>query len=151
MSAKEKAYDTYIEMAKQILIIATGAIVLSLSLLSDVFGGDAKKMGLLIASWGLFLITIICGIFFFQTMTGNMDRAGKIENFDINKKEIRITAILMNIFFVTGLTLFITFGTINLVDGKFCNNEKKGSAEREVENKKNDKEKSLEPAPVVKK
>ena len=56
---KLKAFDTTLAWSKQIVTIASAALVLSATFIKDILSGAVVCNGLLVVSWVLFLLPIV--------------------------------------------------------------------------------------------
>ncbi len=105
VSTKLKAFDFAQDVVKQLITLATGIIVITITFLTEVFS-DTEGVGWLQIAWGLYFLSIPFGIASLMNMTGNLNS----DNPDIGKASIRTFAGLQIVIFMAGLACTGIFG-----------------------------------------
>ncbi len=126
---KIKAFDFAADTTKQLISISTGIIALMVTFSKDIVGNSINSKGLLTWTWGIFILSIIFGVFTLMALTGTLQpikkpKKGEEEKeeeieLDINNGNIRILSFLQVLTFVGAIILTGIFGYQSL------NNEKK--------------------------
>jgi hypothetical protein len=105
-----KAFDVAIDVAKQLLTLATAVITVTITFSKDILGGATNgRMTLLAVAWLFFFISILGGVWFLYAASGSISEMNNTPRkiYDLN------TAIPMGIqqvCFVIGLALTGIFG-----------------------------------------
>ncbi|WP_294294869.1 hypothetical protein [uncultured Chryseobacterium sp.] len=127
----KKAFDFAADTVKQLITLATGIIAITITFLKDILGSAIVSNSIfLFISWGLFIFSILFGIFALQALTGSL-QPRRINTTvlntppNINTSNIRIQVGLQIVFFISALICTVIFGicSINKVT------EKKGDRE----------------------
>jgi hypothetical protein len=107
-----KAFDTAQDSSKQLLTVAAGIVVLTITFFED-FGKHAPFSAkvLLAASWVAYSISILCGIFTLQTLAGNLENE-KLSIYELNTKIFSIAQIAT---FVIALILTVVAGGLTWI------------------------------------
>lgn len=69
----KKAVDAVSDLAKQLITLSTGVIAITISFAKDIFGGNTRGNGLLMASWIVYLVCIIAGVWVLMAIAGTLD------------------------------------------------------------------------------
>src|SRR5258708_39733019 len=110
MEAKiSKAFDTAQDVSKQLLTLAAGIVVVTITFFSD-FGKHAPSAAkeLLFVAWLLYTISIIGGIGTLQTLAGNLQHG----HLDIYKGNTKLCSIVQYVTFVVALVLTVVAGAL---------------------------------------
>jgi hypothetical protein len=70
-----KAFDFAADAGKQLLVLSTGVLALTATFAKDLIGRDQLRGGLavlLVAAWVLFLLSIVCGLWFLYALVGSL-------------------------------------------------------------------------------
>ncbi|QKJ32842.1 hypothetical protein HQ865_24825 [Mucilaginibacter mali] len=71
---QKKAFDFASDLTKQLITLSTAIITLSVTFSKDIIGGiNQPLIYLLIATWALFIISILLGLSTLGALTGNLD------------------------------------------------------------------------------
>lgn len=107
-----KAFDTAQDSSKQLLTVAAGIVVLTITFFED-FGKHAPLSAkvLLAAAWVAYSISILCGIFTLQTLAGNLENE-KLSIYELNTKIFSIAQIAT---FVIALILTVVAGGLTWI------------------------------------
>jgi hypothetical protein len=102
-----KAFDTAQDVSKQLLTLAAGIVVLTITFFSD-FGKHAPSSAkdLFFVAWLLYTISLIGGIGTLQTLAGNLQHA----HLDIYKGNTVFFSIVQYATFVAALALTVIAG-----------------------------------------
>jgi len=102
-----KAFDTAQDASKQLLTVATGIVIITITFFED-FGQHAPFSAkvLLAISWISYSISILCGIFTLQTLAGNLQK-NVLSIYQFNTRFFSITQIAA---FLIALTLTVVAG-----------------------------------------
>lgn len=142
---QKKAFDFAADTTKQLITISTAIITLTVTFSKDILGDsiDSPKE-LLIATWAVFIVSIICGVLTLMTLTGTLQPMKKktpvTENkeansgsevideddcadININNKNIRIFSISQSLFFIAAIIMTGIFGYLSLGSGKQKNKD----------------------------
>jgi uncharacterized membrane protein len=95
-SWSERAFDTVTEITKQVLVLATGIIALSITFVKD-FATHASSgaKDVLAWSWGVYVVSIICGFLTLMASAGVQQEAGeKSTEPTINSGNLRLMGAL---------------------------------------------------------
>lgn len=107
------AVDLMIEVAKQLITLASGAIVLSVSFLDFVKGDDnlvPKCFELVIVSWVMLLFSIFSGLLALGSLATDAHRHAR---FDIYKPTTRVCLGLQQLMFIAAFAIFVWFAIEN--------------------------------------
>lgn len=110
---KKFAVDLMVEVAKQIITLASGAIVLSVSFLSFVKGDGKSELncfGLVIVSWVMLLFSIFSGLLALGALATDAHRHA---HFDIYKPTARVLLGLQQLMFIAAFAVFVWFAIEN--------------------------------------
>jgi hypothetical protein len=107
-----KAFDIAQDSSKQLLTVAAGIVVLTITFFED-FGKHAPFSAkiLLAVAWTVYCISILCGIFTLQTLAGNLEN-GKLSIYQFNTKLFSIAQIAT---FVIALILTVIAGGLTWI------------------------------------
>ena len=114
---QKKAFDFVSDYTKQLITLATGIITLTVTFLGDELKASSVwSKSLLIASWGLFTLSICFGIMRLMALTGNLDpiKQGTKPNLTITSANVRKTGMAQILAFALGLFLSVVFGIFQL-------------------------------------
>jgi len=102
-----KAFDTAQDASKQLLTVAAGIVVLTITFFEN-FGKHAPFSAkvLLAVAWIAYSISILCGIFTLQTLAGNLQK----KNLNIYQFNTQIFSIIQIVTFLIALTLTVVAG-----------------------------------------
>lgn len=113
LSPKKFAVDLMTEVAKQLITLASGAIVLSVSFL-DLIKGDTARVpeyfSLVIASWITLLLSILSGLLALGALATSAHLHGR---FDIDNPTARFCLGLQQVLFVAAFAVFVWFAIEN--------------------------------------
>ncbi len=87
---QKKAFDFASETTKQLITISTAIITITVTFSKEIIGGaDTSTKILLMVAWGLFLFSIIFGVFTLMALTGTLQPLSEWnkQNKQTNKKE----------------------------------------------------------------
>jgi hypothetical protein len=104
-----KAFDVAQDISKQLLTLAAGIVVLTITFFSD-FGKHAPSVAkdLLFVAWVIYTISLMCGIGTLQTLAGNLQQ----NNLDIYKGNTKLFSIVQYVTFVVALILTVVAGAL---------------------------------------
>lgn len=105
----EKAFDFAQESTKQILTLSTGIIALTITFSNDFLisvPDEAKRYAMW--SWGLFLISILFGLWTLNALTGSLSK--KNLSLSIYDRNISFPSMLQIFCFLGGLIMTVIFG-----------------------------------------
>jgi hypothetical protein len=105
-----KAFDTAQDASKQLLTVAAGIVVLTITFFED-FGKHAPFSAkvLLLIAWIVYSISILCGICTLQTLAGNLQNKS-LSIYQFNTKLFSIGQIAT---FLTALALTVVAGGLS--------------------------------------
>src|SRR5260370_4389517 len=113
---KVKAFDFASDASKQMIALATGITAVTISFAKDVLGGVSnaastwflpwRPQTVLGVSWGLYLVSVLCGIFTIMALTGQLGESAP----DVNKPQIRVPAIAQSAAFLLATVLIVLVG-----------------------------------------
>jgi hypothetical protein len=106
-SQTEKAFDFAADTVKQLITLATGIIALTITFSKDFLGDTEEGRGLLMWSWGLYLISIIFGIVTMLALTGIL---GRRKDDSIYSPNVRLLAGGQIVSFLVATGLIVLFG-----------------------------------------
>jgi hypothetical protein len=110
---KKFAVDLMVEVAKQLITLASGALVLSISFM-DFIGGDAPSalhgFWLVIASWIMFLASILTGLLALGALAAVAHLHGQ---FDVDTPMARLLLALQQLLFIVAFAAFVWFAIEN--------------------------------------
>lgn len=69
---KGKAYDFAADLIKQVISLATGVLTLTLAFYDSFLKTSSGPTGLLVASWFVFVLSILAGILALMALTGGL-------------------------------------------------------------------------------
>lgn len=106
----EKAFDFAQEATKQLIGLATGVIALTITFLTDIVKtAPSGSEVYLQAAWVVYLISIACGVFTLQALTGQLERP-EAGTPSIYSSGIRKGSIAQIVSFAVALALTLVFG-----------------------------------------
>ena len=109
----KKAFDTITEMTKQLLTLASAILTLTIAFAKDILKPAPSKhaIDLIQWSWGLYLLSIVCGILTLGTVAGTLANAANAQK-TANPKQnsIRFFMCLQLVAFGFGTLLIVVFG-----------------------------------------
>ncbi|WP_348812925.1 hypothetical protein [Flavobacterium maritimum] len=148
---EQKAFDFAADTTKQLITLATGIIALTITFSKDIIGASQlSNSSLIFWSWGLFIFSIICGIWTLMALTGNLQpmkkKTNEIEktedqkveeiiteeceiNININTNNVKIPSVVQILSFIIALIFTVLFG-INSIKNS---NNKNDSNEESIE------------------
>jgi hypothetical protein len=112
------------DVAKQIITLSTGVIAVTLAFFDKIQGDTPSSLvhGLIVASWIVFVLTILAAIVTLQGVTTSLDYLDRIENGEVHPApahtpgayddEVKGPAIAMIILFVLALALTAIAGAV---------------------------------------
>jgi len=106
-----KPFDYAQDVTKQLLTLSTGVITITVAFLDNIAAGapEDARVALYIA-WGMFALTIVCGIFTLLNLTGRVGAAASPQSAGIDATAIRAFAIAQVALFVLAIVATIYFG-----------------------------------------
>jgi len=125
---QKKAFDFSADLTKQLITLATAIITLMVTFSKDIIGGVSGSciLYLLLATWALFIISVLFGLLTLGALTANLDplpgKSQKDKNgvslppavaspiLTINSGNIRSTAMMQMVTFFIGLLLTGWYG-----------------------------------------
>ncbi len=126
---QKKSFDFAAETTKQLITISTAIITLTVTFSKDILGGaENAPRNLLVWTWAIFIVSIICGVMTLMTLTGTLQPMKKIEpeaspplsdeekeknlldKININNSNIRFFSIGQSLFFVAAIIMTGIFG-----------------------------------------
>ena len=112
------AFEFAAALAEQLITLATGILVLSVTFLKDVAASrDTGRRWLLIVAWSLYFFSILAGIWALMALTGSLDPVGAtgvaIEVTRIGGN-VRFPAKLQVVSFLLATICFTSYGVIML-------------------------------------
>lgn len=130
---QKKAFDFAADTTKQLITISTAIITLTVTFSKDILGNsvDSPKT-LLICTWAVFIVSIICGVLTLMTLTGTLQPMTKAKsdendladkeitevddcsNININNKNIRYFSIVQSLMFIAAIIMTGVFGYLSL-------------------------------------
>lgn len=104
-----KAFDLAQDGAKQLLTLAAGIVVVTITFFSD-FGSHAEAAAklLMAISWILYLFSIVAGIFVLYSLAGNLQR----KKLDIYEDPVRLFSICQLVLFLLALLVTVVAGIL---------------------------------------
>ena len=106
----EKSFDFAADLSKQLITLASGIIAITVTFSKDIFtGAPVGVENWLIASWIVFFISILGGIWSLMALTGTLDPINKEVKISIQEANCRIPALFQIVLFLVGLSLTITY------------------------------------------
>jgi hypothetical protein len=106
----EKAFEFAQEATKQLIGLATGVIALTITFLTDVVKTAPSGSAVFLqASWVMYLVSIVFGVFTLLALTGNLERAEQGTP-SIYSGAIRFGSIAQILTFAAALILTLVFG-----------------------------------------
>lgn len=112
----QKAFDFAQDTTKQLITLATGILALTLTFLKDVVSSAPAGTRLFLEwGWGVYLASILFGVFTLMSLAGNLERPGTKQaphegTPSIYRFNIVACQIVQIVLFVTATALTITFG-----------------------------------------
>jgi hypothetical protein len=113
---KLKAFDFASDASKQMIALATGITAVTISFAKDVLGGVSsaaytwflpwQPQTVLGVSWGLYLVSVLCGIFTIMALTGQLGQSSP----SVYKAQIRFPAIAQSTTFLLATVLIVFVG-----------------------------------------
>jgi hypothetical protein len=106
----EKSFDFAADLSKQLITLASGIIAITVTFSKDIFTNappDAKNW--LVASWIVFFISILGGIWSLMALTGTLDPIGKEARISIQGANCRIPALFQIVLFLVAFALTIIY------------------------------------------
>lgn len=110
---KKYAVDTMVEVTKQLLTLASGFIVLSVSLLDAMIpdsGGPAKSFGLVIVTWVSLVLSIMSGLLALGAIAATAQEEGA---YNVDDAATKWLLRFQQILFVIAFTTFVCFAIAN--------------------------------------
>jgi len=146
---EQKAFDFAADTTKQLITLATGIITLTITFSKDIIGAsELSNSSLIFWSWGLFIFSIICGIWTLMALTGNLqpmkkktNEKEKTENeeveeiiteeceININTNNVKIPSVVQILSFIIALIFTVLFGVNSIKNS----NKKNDSNEESIE------------------
>jgi hypothetical protein len=104
-------FDSASDLAKQLIVVSTGVLGLSITFLKDVVKVNPEvKVGFLISSWFLYLLSIIFGFATLMAVTGSIWNLLEDQNGTPVVSKIRLLAGLQIGLFLVGTLCLIAYG-----------------------------------------
>jgi hypothetical protein len=105
----KKAFDFAADLAKQLITLATGMIALTISFQKEILGGhlNGGAKSLMKAAWGLYIFSLLCGIWMLMALTGTLEPKNAEETHvpSIRGTNAVLPSILQILAFLTALVL----------------------------------------------
>ena len=110
-SQTQAAFAAANDWSKQILTLSTGILAATIALSDTLFGvlSDGEK-ALLWASWGLYLVSLLCGIWMLMALTGTMGQDTAPNAADIYGTNTRVPAFAQLVSFLLATIVLAIFG-----------------------------------------
>jgi len=107
-----KSVDLALEWSKQVMALATGSLVLSVTFVKDLFNGRIEWASMLIITWILLVLCILSGFVFLGALCSMIDNSDR--KISIYESPVQWMALIHFGFFVTALVVFAIFAILNL-------------------------------------
>lgn len=105
------AFTSASESSKQLITLATGLLALEITFAKDLIGHvDRTAKWLLGASWIVFLLSVIAGVWTLLALTGSLTSSTTLTARTISDTNVRVPAVLQILLFLGGLLLTVLFG-----------------------------------------
>jgi hypothetical protein len=90
-----KAFDLAQDASKQVLTISAGIVVVTITFFDD-FGAHSPHIAkiLMAVAWGIYLISMISGIFFLFTLAGNLQGGTNLDIYHSNSKTLSLMQVI---------------------------------------------------------
>jgi hypothetical protein len=142
---QKKAFDFAADTTKQLITISTAIITLTVTFSKDILGSSINSpKTLLICTWAVFILSIICGVLTLMTLTGTLQplnnekvkteeekadetqiaKEDECSNMSINNGNIRLFSIGQSLFFISAIIMTGLFGYYSLKTNQPENNHK---------------------------
>ena len=112
----KKAFDFACETTKQLITLSTGIITVTITFSKDILAmGKGGHNIILMASWILFLLSIILGVWTLMALTGELEPVGKeVKKPSIRGKNVTFPSTLQILFFLMAIGLAVAYGVVSL-------------------------------------
>lgn len=121
LSGRNKAsFEAAGDTCKTLLTLTTGILALTISFATSVAkGATTNELWLLRASWALFLLSAIFGVFTLQGLTGSLNPIPKPSQATVDQPSVYDSNIAgparkQNVTFLLGVVLFLVFGMLSV-------------------------------------
>jgi hypothetical protein len=135
---EKKAFDFAADTTKQLITLATGIIAITITFSKDILGASLLTNSTFIfISWGLFILSIVSGIWSLLALTGNlqpMAPSNQAESPTINSNNIRVPVFFQIICFIFGLMFTVIFGASSVANAEDQNDIKKNAGIEIIKN-----------------
>jgi len=142
---QKKAFDFAADTTKQLITISTAIITLTVTFSKDILGSSNNSpKTLLICTWAVFILSIICGVLTLMTLTGTLQPMNKqivktegekadepqiaeedeCSDININNGNIRFFSISQSLLFISAIIMTGFFGYYSLKTNQSENNHK---------------------------
>lgn len=111
----QKAFDFANDLTKQLITLSTAIIALTITFTKDIIGtvSDEAKLFLMI-SWGIYLLSIIFGVWTLMALTGSLEPVKKPKDPpSIRGRNVTLPCALQIISFFTATGLVIAYGVLS--------------------------------------
>ena len=119
---QKKAFDFASDVIKQLITLATGIIAITITFSKDIVGASMLTDSITIfISWGLFILSIICGILALLALTGTLDPLTPSDPPtvpSVNSNSIKLFSAIQILSFIAGLICTVVFGITAINDAK---------------------------------
>lgn len=106
----EKSFDFAADLSKQLITLASGIIAITVTFSKDIFtGAPTCANNWMVASWIIFFISILGGIWSLMALTGTLDPRNKEVKISIQGSNCRIPSLFQIVFFLVALALTIIY------------------------------------------
>jgi hypothetical protein len=118
---QKTAFEFVADYSKQLITLATGVVTFMVTFLQDELrtGTDGSRK-LLVWSWGLFVVSILAGIWRLMALTGNLDpsKPGASPVLKITTLNVRFPGIIQILSFLAAISLSCVFGSGQIFEAK---------------------------------
>ncbi|UOB18476.1 hypothetical protein [Abyssalbus ytuae] len=136
---EQKAFDFAADTIKQLITLSTAIIALTITFSNDIVGANISNSSSIYWAWGLFLASVIFGIWTLMALTGTLqpmkkkkkanqeneeqkEQNGEPENeeesININGFNVKLPAGLQILTFIVALIFTVIFGVSSIVSQK---------------------------------
>jgi hypothetical protein len=107
----KQAFTSATDWAKQILTLSTGIVTLTISFSDKIFGDLSKtERWTLSVAWGLYVISIIGGVWLLSSLTGTLAAASPPTPAAVNATNNRVPALVQLLTFLAATIAIFIFG-----------------------------------------
>ena len=110
----QKAFDFAGDSTKQLITLSTGVLALTITFSKDIIGGDPGKLSIILfVAWGVYLLSIVFGMWTLLALTGNLEPSNRNDRDtppSIRTPNVTLPSILQIGTFLLATFLTVVFG-----------------------------------------